>query len=215
MDLPKIIYDLKYCKEYDFDRKMSVLDKDNFLSKIVWKIEGDGTLTNKTTKKVKKLNLSVIEPFVCRIVCGRILNINFLYQFEDSEIKSNDIHIKEIVLTSYLKQKGFTNITPIKVLDKDYEYSLLNTKDITINEYKRVLSLTNCYNIFKEEIFSTEKLHFKFKESDFDIIEKAKQQIIAYRYTSPGQAEICDNILLGLDLIMFKMRLAINNQIVE
>ena len=61
----------------------------------------------------------------------------------------------------------------------------------------------------EEEI---KKLHFKFKESDFNIIEKAKQQIIEYCYDSPEQAEICDNILLGLDLIMFKIRLAINHQ---
>ena len=29
------------------------------------------------------------------------------------------------------------------------------------------------------------KLHFGFKESDYNIIEKAKQQIIEYCYTSP------------------------------
>jgi len=61
----------------------------------------------------------------------------------------------------------------------------------------------------EEEI---KKLHIKFKESDFNIIEKAKQQIIEYCYDSPEQAEICDSILLGLDLIMFKMRVAINSQ---
>lgn len=154
MDLPKVIYDLKYCKEYDFNRKMSVLDKDNFLSKIVWKIEGNGTLTNKTTKEVRKVNLSAIKPFICNIICGRIVDIQFLFQFSEQEITLNDTNIKELVLKSYLKRKGFTNITPIKVLEKDYEYSLLNTRDITVNEYKRVLSLTNCYNIFKEEIFS-------------------------------------------------------------
>ena len=63
--------------------------------------------------------------------------------------------------------------------------------------------------ISEEEI---KKLHIKFKESDFDIIEKAKQQIIEYCYTSLEKAEICDNILLGLDLIMLKIKLAINHQ---
>ena len=61
----------------------------------------------------------------------------------------------------------------------------------------------------EEEI---KKLHFKFKESDFNIIEQAKQQIIEYCYTDPEQAEICNTILLGLDLIMFKIKLAINHQ---
>lgn len=154
MDLLKVIYDLKYCKEYNFDRKMSVLDKDNFLSKIVWKIEGNATLTNKDTKETIKINFSNIKPFICNIICGRIVYIQFLFQFWEQEITLNDTYIKELVLKPYLKRKGFTNITPIKVLEKDYEYSLLNTRDITVNEYKRVLSLTNCYNIFKEEIFS-------------------------------------------------------------
>lgn len=61
----------------------------------------------------------------------------------------------------------------------------------------------------EEEI---KKLHFKFKESDFNVIEKAKQQIIEYCYTSPEQTEICDSILLGLDLIIFKIKLEINHQ---
>ena len=63
--------------------------------------------------------------------------------------------------------------------------------------------------VSEEEI---KKLHFKFKESDFNIIEKAKQRLIEYCYTSLEQAKICDSILLGLDLIMFKIRLAINHQ---
>ena len=61
----------------------------------------------------------------------------------------------------------------------------------------------------EEEI---KKLHIKFKESDFNIIEKAKRQIIEYCYDSPEQTEICDSILLGLDLIMLKIKLAINHQ---
>ena len=61
----------------------------------------------------------------------------------------------------------------------------------------------------EEEI---KKLHFKFKESDFNVIEKAKQQIIEYCYTDPEQAEICDSILLGLDLTVLKIKLAINHQ---
>ena len=61
----------------------------------------------------------------------------------------------------------------------------------------------------EEEI---KKLHCKFKESDFNIIEKAKQQIIEYCYTDPEQAEICDSILLGLDLTVLKIKLAINHQ---
>ena len=63
-----------------------------------------------------------------------------------------------------------------------------------------------------EEEIKNLNLKFEFKESDFTIIEQAKQQIIEYCYTSPEQAEICDSILLGLDLIMFKMRVAINLQ---
>ena len=61
----------------------------------------------------------------------------------------------------------------------------------------------------EEEI---KKLHIKFKESDFNIIQKAKRQIIEYCYNSPEQTEICDNILVGLDLIMLKIKLTINHQ---
>lgn len=143
-----IIWDFGYGSDDDFDRKESVVDKDNFLRTVVWKFVSGVTVPviNGYDKK-DNIELSKLYPFVCRLVQNGKVDLYGIYNITGPRDEFYNPYTGKNLPKEYIKNFGFVNCIPIGILNNvddcissnEYTYHSISLSDI-----KKCIEITNC-----------------------------------------------------------------------
>ena len=148
MEELNFIWNFGYGSDDDFDRKESVVEKDNFLRTVVWKFVSGITVPVVNGYDEKgNVELSKLYPFVCRLIQNGKVNPDCMYNLTGYRDEFNNPYTAKNIPKNYIKKYGFINCIPIGILNntddcmshEEYTYNSIPLSDI-----KRCIEITNC-----------------------------------------------------------------------
>lgn len=142
------IWNFGYGSDNDFDRKESIVKKDDFLRTVVWKFVSGITVpvVNGYGKK-DDIELSTLYPFVCRLVHNGKVNPDYIYNLTGPRIKFYNPYISKNIPKCYIEKYGFVNCIPIGILDNVDDcmsYEEYTYHSISLSDIKKCIEITNC-----------------------------------------------------------------------
>ena len=143
-----IIWNFGYGSDDDFDRKESVVEKDNFLRTVVWKFVSGITVpvVNGYGKK-DNVELSTLYPFICRLVQNGKIDLYSIRNLTGPRVEFHNPYIAKNIPKDYIKKYGFVNCIPIGILnniDDCMSYEEYTYHSISLSDIKRCIEITNC-----------------------------------------------------------------------
>ena len=137
-----IIWDFGYGSDDDFDRKESVVIKDDFLNTVIWKFNHHTQKISNDYGDKTEIDLYNLYPFAFTVRNGKVQA--YIKHIMPLGKCVSDYNCHKLP-SQYIEQFGFIDCIPIGIVDREkLLQEWCDYDSITLADIKRCIELTNC-----------------------------------------------------------------------